>query len=275
MVGEKFTARLTTTSKVRRPAKVAAASIVAILATRGAPASAAVARKTAAKSLGLLALEAAVVVLAVGVAGVLAWNGFSSSGNANAAPRQEIPRAVERPASTNVPSHAAAAPALPHPSGAKQAADHSTGNFGNPSSYELTVLAPTRVAVALAGGQSSVYLWQQPPAPTMTRHVKGRVLDAAGKPVAGAVVVIDERLMVMFNSLTGGGGAITNAAGEFDVSVHREEALIAVAFMRVRVGRNRLPSRRVQATTRSSCAFPAVAVSPVTSRVVARRSKPR
>jgi hypothetical protein len=64
----------------------------------------------------------------------------------------------------------------------------------------------------------------------MTRHVKGHVLDAAGKPVAGAVVVVDTKLAVMFDSFTGGGGAVTNAAGEFDVAMHAEDAFVAVAL---------------------------------------------
>lgn len=231
MIGSELAARLDKTARDRRPAKAAAASIVAILASRGAPASAAVARTAARsmKSLGLVAFEIAAVVVACGVFGALAWNGLTSSSNASAAPRGETATAVERPASSTTPVHAPSAPALPTSPAAKSAGV-STGSFGNPASYELTLLAPTRVAVALAGGQSSVYLWEQPAAPTMTRHVKGHVLDAAGKPVAGAVVVVDTKLAVMFDSFTGGGGAVTNAAGEFDVAMHSEDAFYAVAL---------------------------------------------
>jgi RNA polymerase sigma factor (sigma-70 family) len=231
MIGAELSTRLDKTARDRRPAKAAAASIVAILASRGAPASAAVARTAARsiKSLGLVAIEMAAVVVACAVLGVVAWNGLTSTSNASAAPRSETPTAVERTASSTTPVHAPAAPALPTSAVAKSP-DVSTGSFGNPSSYELTVLGPTRVAVALAGGQSSVYLGEQPPAPTMTRHVKGRVLDAAGKPVAGAVVVVDTKLAVMFDSFTGGGGAVTNAAGEFDVAMHAEDAFYAVAL---------------------------------------------
>lgn len=232
MIGDELASRLDTTARARRPAKVAAASIVAILATRGAPASAAAARTAArsVKALGLAGLEIAAAVIALAVMGVVAWNGLSSTSDAGAAPRRETPTAAKRSGSSSPsPTHAPTAPSLPHAPAAKTA-DVSTGSFGNPASYELTVLAPTRVAVALAGGQSSVYLFQDPPAPTMTRHVKGRVVDAAGKPVSGAVVVVDHRLAVMFDSFTGAGGAVTNAAGEFDVSMHRDDALVAIAL---------------------------------------------
>jgi RNA polymerase sigma factor (sigma-70 family) len=231
MIGAELAARLDKTARDRRPAKVAAASIVAILATRGAPASAAVVRTAARsmKSLGLVAIEMAAVVVACAVLGVLAWNGLTSPSDASAAPRREPPTVVERPTAATAPTHAPTAPSLPKSPAAKSP-DVSTGSFGNPSSYELTVLAPTRVAVALAGGQSSVYVGEQPPAPTMTRHVKGHVLDAAGKPVAGAVVVVDTKLAVMFDSFTGGGGAVTNAAGEFDVAMHGDDAFFAVAL---------------------------------------------
>ena len=99
-----------------------------------------------------------------------------------------------------------------------------------PSGYELTVLAPTSVAVNLAGGRSEMYLWEQPATPAFERHITGRVLDEAKQPVSGAVVVVGARLDVHMSSLSGAGGAVTRADGTFTVTTHEETAAFAIAM---------------------------------------------
>lgn len=120
-------------------------------------------------------------------------------------------------------------PALPAPA--------SPGSHGSPAGaaavpggYEITVLGPTSVAVNLAGGKSDTYLWEQPPTPAFERHITGRVLDAAGKPVAGAVIVVGARLSVHMGSLSASGGAVASADGTFRVTMHEDTAGFALAM---------------------------------------------
>jgi hypothetical protein len=91
-------------------------------------------------------------------------------------------------------------------------------------------LSATDVAVALAGGRSDVYLFQDPVPPAFTRHVHGRVVDAHGNGVAGAVVIAGAELRVQFDSLLGESGAVSAADGSFDIAAHDPGALFALAL---------------------------------------------
>ncbi|MGE0546087.1 MAG: carboxypeptidase regulatory-like domain-containing protein [Kofleriaceae bacterium] len=53
--------------------------------------------------------------------------------------------------------------------------------------------------------------------PERTRVVRGRVIDRAGQPVEGAVVMIDQQFYVMDGNLMAKAGATTDAKGEFVV----------------------------------------------------------
>jgi hypothetical protein len=92
------------------------------------------------------------------------------------------------------------------------------------------VLGPANVAVNLAGGKSDAFLWDPPPAPTLDRHITGRVLDAANKPIGGAVVVVGSRLDANLGDLSGAGGAVTHADGTFAITTHEDTAGYAMAL---------------------------------------------
>ena len=210
-------------SRGRRTAAAAAAAVLAILATRTGVAHAAAAKKGAGmsmfKAFGLVALAGLIVGTVAVVRG-----GASDAASPDAA-LQVAPIATKGIATTTPPRE----PALP---GA--ATDHPRelprGALPVPSGYEITVLAPTSVAVNLAGGKSDMYLWEQPATPAFERHITGRVLDEAKKPVSGAVVVVGERLSVHMGSLSGAGGAVTHADGTFSVTTHEDTAAFAIAM---------------------------------------------
>jgi RNA polymerase sigma factor (sigma-70 family) len=215
----------------RRPAAAAAAAVLAILATRTGTAAAA----TGGKGTSMLIKIGGAVCLAGMIAGVVA---IARSGSSDAAPPSGGDgRARE---STHAGSAGSAKPsailvdvppALPQGSGDSPAID--IGGLAPPAkagAYELTVLAPTSVAVNLDGGVSPTYLWEQPAPPTFARKVRGRVVDDAGAPIAGAVIVVGSRLDAHMGSLFGEQGALSGADGTFVVTSHEEVAASAVAL---------------------------------------------
>jgi hypothetical protein len=185
-------------------------------------------------------LGKALLLTAAGAA-IIAGVAYSTGNHSDAhRPRDvtSMPSAVETPNAVTTPNAAApsapATPALPQRNGS--GSHHMPGQpspsstFGAPAGYELTVVSPTDVAVELAGGKSSNFLWRDPPTPTFERHVRGRVVDEQGRGIAGAVVVISETMRVMFGSLTANEGALTSADGSFDVAVHRDTPERAIAL---------------------------------------------
>jgi len=85
-----------------------------------------------------------------------------------------------------------------------------------PDHYELSLI-DGRAFVNLAGGASRLY----PGGSTQDRpqgpSVRGRVVDAQGRPIAGAVVIIDDRIDIMAGHLAGITGATSDARGEFSL----------------------------------------------------------
>lgn len=213
----------------RRPAAAAAAAVLAILATRSGAAAAA----TGGKGTSMLFKIGGAVCLAGMIAGVVA---IARSGSSDAAPSKSEAPAREITSSGSAASKSTAIivdvpPALPQGSGDPPGI--AIGGLAPPAkagAYELTVLAPTSVAVNLEGGVSPSYLWQQPPAPTFERKIRGRVTDDAGAPIAGAVVVVGSRLDAHMGSLFGEQGAVSSADGSFVVTSHEEVAASAVAL---------------------------------------------
>jgi RNA polymerase sigma factor (sigma-70 family) len=231
-VGEELGTRFDEAGRARRPAKAAAAAVVAVLAMHGAPAASA----AGASKLGIGAAKLVAIIAACLAVGAAVWHqtrtrGASASASPPAQPAQaqtasSVGSATSRPSSPSLGSDA-------HDPDDRAGDDFDPdpkGGFGKPASYEITVLAPTSIAVNLAGGPSSTTLWQDPPPPTFDRHVRGRVVDGKGKPVAGAVVVVGDELRVMFGSLMADGGAKTDANGAFDAVVHVDTALSAIAL---------------------------------------------
>ncbi|MCW5807231.1 MAG: hypothetical protein KIT31_33045, partial [Deltaproteobacteria bacterium] len=95
--------------------------------------------------------------------------------------------------------------------------------------YELTVLGPTSASVELAGGKGMGSPLAHAPAP-FERRITGRVLDDAGKPVAGAVVLVGERLDAFRGAFHGAAGAKTGADGAFSVATSEDTAGFALAL---------------------------------------------
>jgi len=202
-------------SRGRRTAAAAAAAVLAILATRTA-AQAAAAKKgstTMLKAFGFVGVAG----LVVGTVAVVR-NGASDAASQEVAP----PTPVEKVSSSKVPPRA---PSL------TAGAAKDVRPTGMPAAgYEVTVLSPTAVAVALAGGKAATSSRESPPAPQFERRITGRVLDDAGKPVAGAAVVVGTRLSALMGSVTGAGGAMTGADGRFTATMHEDTAGYAFAM---------------------------------------------
>jgi RNA polymerase sigma factor (sigma-70 family) len=226
-VHDELASRFDETGRGRRAAKVAATAVVAVLATRATPVAAAGAGKAGWFAIKVFAIIAIGLVGVAGIAHQLATRGASASSRSST-----VPTGAAAAPSPSAATRAAPAPALAGAPAAQSTASDKpgTGGYPVPKSYEITELAQTSIAVNLAGGRSGNYLFQDPDPPTFSRHVRGRVVDVGGKPIAGAVVVIGDRLGSMFGSLQGDGGATTNASGAFDAIVHTDEALNAIAL---------------------------------------------
>ncbi len=100
-----------------------------------------------------------------------------------------------------------------------------------PERYELTTI-DGQAFLNLAGGPSKVSpgRFGDERARPRVRTARGRVVDPKGRPVAGAVVVFDERLFVWAGHLTGAAGATTDANGEFSSASVPEGAMRAMAL---------------------------------------------
>lgn len=104
--------------------------------------------------------------------------------------------------------------------------------------YMLKQYAPDQYAVDLSGGMSEVrsgpsFLGRSEPEKKATvRTVTGRIVDASGAPVAGAVVVAGGRLSaILGESLTAGHGTTTDGEGRYALPLTTDEpvALLALA----------------------------------------------
>ena len=100
--------------------------------------------------------------------------------------------------------------------------------------YQLSIMSPRQVAVALDGGQTglSIFPGGEPPEPLPTvRHWTGRVLDDAGDPVPDAVVVAGPHLRKMLgDSIVGAVGAVTDADGRFDLALTTADPVQGLAM---------------------------------------------
>jgi RNA polymerase sigma factor (sigma-70 family) len=210
--------RFDETGRVRKRASAAAAAIVlAVLSARPTASAAAPAAKASMLPLKALGLTSAGVAM---IASVTFWAGRQS----DALPKHDPTRSLVA---------APAAPALPPRIGAGSA--HLPGipapsTFGTPSAYELTVLSPSQVAVELAGGRSQQLPTHDPSVATLTRHVRGHVVDEHGRGIAGAVIVVGDELRVQLGALLGEQGATSGGDGSFDIEAHRDDVEYALAL---------------------------------------------
>ena len=97
--------------------------------------------------------------------------------------------------------------------------------------YEITEVSPTKVAIALSGGQDDAHLPAAPgkdvtPAPDRTRLVRGVVRAPDGRPVSGAAVIAG-RLTVRGDAILGDAGDVTDARGRFELHVPHDPPLLS------------------------------------------------
>lgn len=119
---------------------------------------------------------------------------------------------------------------------ARAAADGTAGS-GLPT-YRLSILDADSVAVNLAGGPSELmganeaFGIELPSKPARAqRRVAGRVVDASGAPVAGAVVIAGAHLtMALDTSVSGRAGDETDAQGRFALDVAADDACTVLAL---------------------------------------------
>lgn len=100
--------------------------------------------------------------------------------------------------------------------------------------YELSVMSPRQVAVALDGGATQLSIFpgrELPEAPPVVRHWKGRVVDGSGATVAGAVVLAGPHPRKMLgNSILAAAGAVADGEGRFDLALATADPVTGLAM---------------------------------------------
>lgn len=100
--------------------------------------------------------------------------------------------------------------------------------------YELSVMSPRQVAVALDGGatQLSIFPGSEPPEELpVVRHWRGRVVDGSGAAVAGAVVLAGPHPRKMLgNSILAAAGAVSDGEGRFDLALATADPVTGLAM---------------------------------------------
>jgi hypothetical protein len=172
-------------------------------------------------------------VAALAIAAIVAW----------LATRERSPRADERagsagstigpeaaPTTGNAPSLAGAAPHARATTGvpSKPGADEAGKLREVPKRYHLVTRA-NLAAVDMRGEDSQLFVPERGE-PKPTRAVTGRVVDAADRPVAGAIVLAAERFSIWAGSLTGEAGTTTASDGSFSLPDAPTNAKLALAF---------------------------------------------
>ena len=104
------------------------------------------------------------------------------------------------------------------------------GTAAAPTPFEVTQTRPDHVLVHLRGGIVPDAQGSERPPLERTGLVRGRVVDADGQPVAGAVVVGARDLVVLSDVLGADAGARTDADGSFSIDTYEstETSLVAL-----------------------------------------------
>ena len=182
------------------------------------------------KKISIISVLAAIALLTV-------FSGYAIFASVNQpSPSNASSATAVKPRGAHAPERSGLSSVPPHEGASRQAATSVESAEDHPTlpAYELTVAAPTLVAVNLSGGASSVTTFREPDPPLdFTRHVRGYVSTWDGKPARGAVVLVGKRIRQQWGSLIGEQGAITDELGAFDVAVHSAETRYAMAIHHV------------------------------------------
>lgn len=220
---DELAAELEHTGRQRKAASASVAMLVlAVLAARPGGAHATTASKGSAMSIRYVVKSFAFVGVASAlVAGAALWHQHAT----DAAPAVDVTRAAAPEGKAPV---AARTPALPDPAPTTRTA--APRALKRAAAYEITPIGLTSVGVNLEGGRAEEMYSPDDQPTSFMRHVRGRVLDAQGKPVSGAAVLLGADMYSFHGVLMGGGGAITAADGTFDVGYTRDDAPFAIVF---------------------------------------------
>jgi len=230
-VASRLTADLARACPPARTVTIAIAAIIALVGGPGATVSAAPRSsppglpKVHTLSRRALLLAAAGIVVAGGV--VLQRAAMLSTVAAAPAPRAGGGSPQRAPASR--PPTLPARSSLPRSSPSQQT-DSKTNTSANGAGYSILVLSGGAVVVPLLNNSGNTYLPTGDAPVTIKRRIRGRVLEANRRPVAGAVVVIGNELRVIFGGMYAEHAATTDENGAFDVGVASEGPLVAMSL---------------------------------------------
>lgn len=245
LVADGVARRLERAPHGRRTPELAAVAIVTLIASPTASAAAATkgTRMTSQLPKGPMIVAGAG---ALGLVGMVGLHLMDTHGAEAAPDARPAPSASHAPAGSSAarPRRAPKLPDGPASLGADDAASRA-GGHGSPASYELTHIAPSGVAVNLSGGTSSMFgsdallamLEGRPerealarsPRP-IVRHLRGRVIDEDGEPIAGTVILAADAFLEQLGSIAADSGCVTDATGRFELPLHTATATTIVAL---------------------------------------------
>lgn len=185
----------------------------------------------------VLIASAAIATLGLGAVAISSTQDDSASSSATAASSSkqavtDAARAADMP-----PSEVAAArPQFAHAQ-PKSEVEHDNATASSDlapafrGAFEITPLGDGRVAMDVRGGKSkmtSMSTGGDPP--SAVGHIEGKVVDAQGRPVEGAVVLGGSHLTMTFGTaLSSSAGVVTDARGSFVLPAYSAERLVVLA----------------------------------------------
>ncbi len=238
----------------RRAAGVASVAIVAVVTSSARAAEASTGGATTTRTGGSAMSKTMKTLLAVGgvtaIAAVVAVAAAREPGARTARPATVAPRTIGGPVTRA--TDPSLPPAAVAPQGARDPMSDPMsdsmspfrGSLPVPQKYQLTEIGPGRWAVNLAGGVSSAFVpdvaesrrqgrivaQSGRSASAGPRRVRGRIVDGRGKPVAGAIVMIDGAIRSAFGELFAKDAAVSASDGTFETTLSTTDPVYAMAI---------------------------------------------